>query len=336
MEKTDIIIRKGIVHIIDPSLGTPVLSEALLDLNGEVNDFIREHIFKVVSGDDLKKCRMDEEDSEVYTLLKGFEEEQMIPVSKQLAEHLYGLLAAHISIPPADLLVVTFQMYSRMYLALLKLNYKESFVHMTHAKEEGNSNSIIKYYSSLPGNGSRLSEAIIIDLSDYSVSLIEKKYEINGEKQFYLSEQFLHCHAQMSQKAKLSVVKRAVDQINQKHYESDIDKKMELKGVIQKEIAEEGMLDVASLGEKLYGDTPDIKEEFTEKLEKYHVEKEQIKPQSQSTVKTFEKQYLKTDTGIEINIPMEQYHNADKVEFITNPDGTISLLIKDIGHITSK
>lgn len=336
MEKTDIIIRKGIIHIIDPSLGTPVLSESLLDLDGEINDFIREHIFKVVSGDDLKTCRMDEENSEVYALLKDFKEEVMIPVSKQLATHLYGLLAANVMIPPADLLVVTFQMYSKLYLALLKLNYKESFVHMTNEKEEGNTNSIIKYYSSLPSNKSRLSEAAIIDLSDCSISLIEKKYEINGEKQFYLSEQFLCCHAQMSQKAKLSIVKRAVEQINQKHYESDIDKKMELKGVIQKEIAEEGMLDVAVLGEKLYGDTPDIKEEFTEKLEKYHVEKEQIKPQNQTTVKNFEKQYLKTDTGIEINIPMEQYHNADKVEFITNPDGTISLLIKDIGHITSK
>lgn len=336
MEKSDIIIRKGIVHIIDPSLGTPVLSESLLSLSGEVNDFIREHIFKIISGDDLKKCQPDPEDTTMYPLIRDFKEEQLVEFSKKAALLLYDILAANADIPAADLLVVTFQMHSTLHLALLKMNYKESFVHMTKTEEEGNENSIVKYYSSLPGSGTRLCEAVIIDCESMNISLIEKKYEINGKKQFYLSELFLKCHAQMSQKAKLSVVKRTLEQINQKHYDSDIDKKLEIKGTIQKEMETEGVLDVEKLGEKLYGDTPDIQEEFTEKLEKYHLEKAQIKPQNQATVKSFEKQYLKTDTGIEINIPMEQYHDAGKVEFITNADGTISLLIKDIGHITSR
>ena len=39
---------------------------------------------------------------------------------------------------------------------------------------------------------------------------------------------------------------------------------------------------------------------------------------------------------IEIRIPMEQYQNKDKVDFITNPDGTISVLIKNVGSIISK
>ena len=43
-----------------------------------------------------------------------------------------------------------------------------------------------------------------------------------------------------------------------------------------------------------------------------------------------------TDTGIEIKIPMEQYNSTDSIEFITNPDGTISVLIKNIGKITSR
>ena len=43
-----------------------------------------------------------------------------------------------------------------------------------------------------------------------------------------------------------------------------------------------------------------------------------------------------TDTGIEITIPMEEYRNPDHVEFITNMDGTISVLIKNIGMLSSK
>ena len=43
-----------------------------------------------------------------------------------------------------------------------------------------------------------------------------------------------------------------------------------------------------------------------------------------------------TEEGIEITIPMEAYGNPEKVEFITNGDGTISVLIKNIGHLQSK
>ncbi len=43
-----------------------------------------------------------------------------------------------------------------------------------------------------------------------------------------------------------------------------------------------------------------------------------------------------TDTGIEIKIPMEQYRDPGSVEFITNEDGTVSVYIKNIGHLTAK
>ena len=60
------------------------------------------------------------------------------------------------------------------------------------------------------------------------------------------------------------------------------------------------------------------------------------KPQSSATTKKFEKQFLKTDTGIEINIPMEQYQDINQVEFISNPDGTISVMIKNINKISTR
>ena len=64
--------------------------------------------------------------------------------------------------------------------------------------------------------------------------------------------------------------------------------------------------------------------------------KEVVKPQAETTIRKYEKQCLMTDTGIEIKIPMEQYKDPGSVEFITNPDGTVSVFIKNIGHLTAK
>lgn len=349
MTQDEIIIRKGIVHILDAELGYPVFSEEVLDLSPDINDFFRGLIYKIMSGDEMKKCFFDgaavEEteteapaypQTDVYALVKQFSEENMIEDSKKLAQALYDIMNANITIPSADFGVVTFQVHSVQYLGLLKMNYKESYVHMTQNEEGKNINRIIRYRSMLPSATTKLSEAVIIDLSDYSVQIIEKKYEINGNKVNYLSEMYLHCHAAMSSKTKLDIVVNAVKQVNKKHYSEEPVKQLEAKRVIKEQMEETGSVSVEKVSEKLYGDVPQIKEEFDKKMEKYHMETAQVTPQSERTTKKFEKQYLKTDTGIEINIPMEQYQDVEQVEFITNPDGTISVLIKNINKITTR
>ena len=141
----------------------------------------------------------------------------------------------------------------------------------------------------------------------------------------------------MSQKTKLDIVTKAVEQVNKKYYgDDDVDRKMEIKSTIYQELEEQGNLNVETVKEKLFSENPQMQEEFQEKLEKYNMAEEVIEPKAQQTVRKFQKQHLTTDTGIEITIPMEQYQNAECVEFITNEDGTVSVLIKNIGKLTAK
>ncbi len=334
MNCDDIILRHAVLHILDSTVGMPVLSDTLLNLNPELNDFLREHMFRILSSDDTKKCRFLEE-SVVKKRLEGFTEEELLSVSRDIATQLYQFMNQNIAIPPGDVFFLTYQLESRLFLAILKMNYKEYYVHYTETLEEGNVNDVVKQRAALPGSG-KLSEAAFLDLSDYSLLLTEKKYEINGEKQYYFSELFLECTTRMSQKTKLTLVTKAVEQINKKFFEDDLDKQMETKSIIHNDIIEQGALIPESIGEKLYGSIPEIQEEFTEKLEKYHMTSEEVKPSHPSTLKKYEKQFLTTDTGIEINIPMEEYNNKNHIEFITNADGTISVLIKNISHLSSR
>ena len=337
MQKDDMIITNAIVHILETSVGTPILSEYVLERHEELNDLLRGHIYRVASGDDLKTCVFSEEGSEMYELVKNFSEENIIDFSKEAAVRLYNIMLSNPDIPSADFCVVTFMCEGRQYLALLKLNYKDSFVHMTQNAEDGsNYNAIIMQHATLPSAGSRLSEAVIIDLEDLTIRIVEKKYEVNGVKTDYLSQLYLNCHAKMSQKTKMNIVTRAVDQINHKYFEDNIEKQLEAKAVIETQIREEGAITPAVIGEKLYKEYPSVKEEYEEKLDKYNMVKEEVRPQSEATVRKFQKQYLKTDTGIEINIPMDEYNHNDNVEFITNPDGTISIMIKNISRLMAK
>lgn len=86
-----------------------MLSDTELSFGSEVADFVREHIGKICAGDDAKECRFYEKESEVYQLLTGYDDEDFVAVSREIAGLLYEIMAANIDIPSADLMAVRFR-----------------------------------------------------------------------------------------------------------------------------------------------------------------------------------------------------------------------------------
>jgi nucleoid-associated protein YejK len=340
MDKGDIQIKNAIVHILDANLGTVVFSDAELDYGSDFADFLKEHISRIYNSDDSKNCHFTEE-TKVLPLIQEVLDEQrdFISMSREICSLLYEIMQANPSIPSADVVVSYFEVNTIPNLAILKMNYKESYTHSTMAGEQGNVNSIIKYRSTLPGGSQKLTEAAVINLQDFSLRLLEKKFEINGVKEDYFSKRFLACTTKMSQKAKLAVVEKAVEAVQKEFVgESELfEEHMKAKSVIHQEIEEQGNISIPEVAAKVFENNEAMHEKFREKIEKYHIsEEEPIAPQNETTTRKFAKQHLTTDTGIEIKIPMEQYNSTENIEFLTNEDGTISMLIKNIGHITSK
>lgn len=340
MNKEDIRIKNVIVHILDSTIGMPVLSDTELEYGSEIAEFLKEHIAKISSGDDAKECRFYREESEVFHMLEEYADENFVAISKDIASLLYEIMNSNIDIPAADLMVVRFKESDDEYLALLKMNYKSLYTHRTMTLEdgEGNSNEIIRHKSILPSESQRLTEAAIIRLEDLSLQVIEKKYEVNGEKTNYFSFLFLKCSSHLSHKSKLSIVSRAVESVQKEGFDETerFEKQMRAKSIIQEEIEENGGFVVEELAEKIFEEQPELKVAFQDKMEKYDMVKEAIQPRSENTVRKYQSQHLYTDTGIEIKIPMDQYKNPRSVEFITNPDGTVSVLIKNIEHLEAK
>ena len=341
MDKGDIHIKNAIVHILDSSVGIPVLSDTELEFGSDMADFMEEHIYKTIISDDIKKCRFVEDESDIFRLLGQFKAGNIdfISMSKSMAEALYGIMNSNIDIPAGDLFVVFFEINQIQQIALLKMNFKESYTHTTVSDGTENTNTIMKYRSILPSGSQKLNEAAIISLDDMAVRLIEKKYDVNGQKINYFSKMFLNCTTKLSQKAKLAIVEKAVESVQKEYFNQSeqFEEKMKAKSVIHNEMAEQGSISIPEVAAKIFEDKADLKEKFKEKIEKYNInEEELIEPKNEATTKKFGKQHLTTDTGIEIKIPMEQYNSTENIEFLTNEDGTISVLIKNIGHITSK
>ncbi len=337
MVKEEIRIRKMILHILDSTTGEPVLSDDVLEAGAELQDFIREHIAKIFAGDDSKKCEFHKQESEIYGLLNDYDDENFVPISKDIASYLYGIMNANIDIPSADLFVVRFSSDSLEYLAILKMNYKAMYTHRSIPENNFVRNEIFRYKELLPAESQKLAEACVIRLNDLAIWLVEKKAEINGKKEEYFSELFLKCKTRLSDKKKLKLVEKAIESVNTEAYD-ELDRyepNMKAKAIIHEELDKNGGFVVEDIGDLVFKDREDLRTAYQERVEKYDLVKEEILPQSERTTKRFERQSLVTDTGIEIKIPMDQYENGN-VEFITNNDGSMSLVIKNIGKLDAK
>ena len=350
--KDDIVIRKAILHILDTVHGECILSNTLLDPGPDLYEFIRNHIYKIVSSDDTKDCEFNPETSPIYSILETWDESDetsFIEASQSIADRLYVAMGEGLDIPAADLLFVSFQAEGTIYLALLKMNYKESYTHIvtndSETEEMSNDDEtevpvihadIIKSKALLPSSGTRIPEAIIINLSDFHIKLLEKRYEINGEKIFYLSEKFLVCHTNLPPKKKLNILTKVINNISNKYDGADLKTKMDTKSALQKEYVDNKSFDIEEIGNRLFGKSPEKKSEFDEKMEQYDLQYDNFTVTNESTVKKLERQVMVTDSGIEISIPIETYNKLANLEIQTDVTGKSTIIIKNIDNLILK
>lgn len=335
IERDEVIIRKAIVHILDCDSGFMKTSESLLNLGPDLNEFLRGHIFRLIDSDDTKTCRFSEDLSPVCSMLEQLDEkddEQFIEVSKMLAENLFDIMCESIEIPPADFIVASFQVESQVHLALLKMNYKDSYI---HKQVDDSQNSIVKQHI-MPSTGARLTEAVLINLETMEIRLVEKRYEIKDEKISYLSERFLMCYTDLAPKKKFQILTRVINDISNKYDSADVEKKLETKSRLQQEFEENQEFNVNDIGQKIFGDDPAKKEAFDEKMERFDMQYDNFSVVKESTVKKLEKQVLVTESGIEISIPMEEYNQKDNVVITREIDGTTTITIKNIEGVVVK
>ncbi|MCT4563144.1 MAG: nucleoid-associated protein [Maledivibacter sp.] len=336
--ESNIIIKKLIVHVLDASVGTPVLSDLEYDLDPEINEYIETHIIKLFKDIDLKKVYFENNDNEVrmdcLSLKKG--EKDFVKVSKDIASMLYRLMNQNPDIPSADLIVVLFKLDNIDHIGIFKFNYKESYIHFLREDENGRIINIIKQRTALPSMTQKIDEGIIINIHDFSILLKEKKYEIDGEKQFYLSRKILHSTEVLSDKEKIDIINKASKKVVKKYCNDDVTKIAQIKNAIAESVEESNTINVEEVSDKVFADNPEMQKIYTEEIEKRGLKEKSININENLEKRVMKKQRLVTNDGIEIKLPSSLLSRRDKVEFISNIDGTISILLKNITEIEDK
>ncbi len=79
-------------------------------------------------------------------------------------------------------------------------------------------NSIIQQRACLPTQSGKVEEGALVNLTDYSMKLLEKKFDIDGHKEFYLSTVVFQYTTAQPEKKKLQAIQEAAVQAVQENY----------------------------------------------------------------------------------------------------------------------
>lgn len=334
MNKETIHIQQAIMHIVDGN-NIAIISQYLLDINIDIHEFIVGHIYKVLTSDDCKTCHFSNTDDLFFNEIQSFNaSNDLIYTSTQLANRLQELLMRNPDIPSADVLYVTFIMDDTPHFAVMKMNYKPSFIHFVEVSNQMPKNTIIQQKTTLPNSTQKLDEAILVNLSEMSIKIIEKQYMIDGKRSPYLSEHYVVCSTEKSPKAQLKTLTKIADEMTTKYFHDDPNKKITFQKIISDSLQETGEINALSVVDDFSHSLPEMKVEFEAKVIESGIGEKTIQFENESLIKKAAKQTLKTDTGFVINIPIDQYGQNDTLEFINNPDGTLSILIKNIRNLS--
>ena len=329
------LINEAVLHILDKNSGNLLLSQAPLQLS---DPFLIEYITKLV--DKIKKGDPHIGQLASSEPLLGYLADEGISFlekTQQLSDKLFALIAPAEEIGAADYLFFTGTSDTGGTLfGMIRLDYSSKVTHFVDYEGEAVSNTILQNHAILPNATQKPSEAFIVDLSNGNYHLIEKKVVIEGQKTAYFSEKFLEITVPVTTKEQIKEIKKTVTHIAKKHDEEAYKALATTQQAIFHQLEEQDEIDAAAIFDKVFEEKPLAREAAQLAITEERVPEKIAVTNVPKYERKYSKQKFKLDNGIEITIPSEIYENKEMVEFINNPDGSISVLIKNIESILNK
>ena len=324
-----ITFKHTIIHVLDLDMGMPLLSTDLLTLNDETESFITRHLLKVFESSSSCEAIFKEGASLPMQLEAPLTSDAFIQLSNEITEVFYRYMVEYGNIPNGDIVFTSFILDGNNYLGLLKLNYKEEYTHFVEQVEGTVVTRIIKNKGIFPAASKQVDEGLIVSVDSLKVFLLD------NTKSKYLSLMF-DLEPALSIKETVKAIETVASKVIEEHYDNPINAMTELKNNISESIARTQTIPVQEIMEQTFGSDEEVFESCMQQVEEFGLKEAKIEVTDSKISNKFNSQKLKTDTGIEIKLPTHLFKDPDFIEIINEPNGTISIMLKNISQIINK
>lgn len=326
-----IYIEQAVLHIVDGASGNIFYAAAPLDLAEAGVARYLEKLLQHFLKQDLRAGDLPE----AHWLKNiAFTATDFMTTSQTLSEQLYQLTAPQAEIPRGDLLCVRYTEADNTYFALLKLNHGQAYTHFLNYTDDGIANEIILNQAVLPAVQRKISEGFSLNVTTGHYVLADQAFPVDGEKVAYFSQLFLQLPAPLTATEQVKEVKAAVTAVAEDFSQDTFTATSQAQTTLYQQLDQAETVDLSALAAAVFP-TEAAQTALTERLTE-QVPAPQPLAADPKVKRHLSKQRLKLDNGVELIVPQSVYQDPDQIAFINQPDGTISVVLKQIGSIENK
>lgn len=326
------VINEVISHIYDKENGIGIISDKSIDLKSDLDlyKYLEKHLQKCIKDNAAHRGTLNNS-----TFISDYKELGFLAFSKKKAEEIIALIIKSDIEYSFSLVFMDFIREEKHYLAALFFQHKNLYINTIENGNGCSKNNIISHSAVLPETTQRISEYFILALDDKDLIFKEKTRFIDGQDVNIIADVLFLCKKQLS-------VKQTIEKINSIANSVAVKNEMsatEISGKIKSHIIENldimDTFDPKEIINEVFADDENLKEEFVAEFDKSdllpvkHIDKKYLK-------RTERLHKIKTDTGIEISIPVDYLQDRDLIEFNYNDNGRISIKLKNIGQIIDR
>ncbi len=326
-------INKAVLHLFDYSHGQLVLSEMEMDADAisELH-FTGKQIDKLLASPSLKKGEFAAY-SKFQEWLKQYADEEvsLLDLSKYLAKTWYEIIKESDKIDTSAMLLCDVYDNANHLLVALKYKNKSGYQHTTNITEGKLLNKVMENASILPGASASVDEVIVMHLETMEIRFKDIKRIIQGDTCYVIPERILHASQELSCKEVLQTLTHLGSEMSETYELDPILIEAKTKEYMQQQLEDDGYLHTEDLARFVF-DHEEMAKEYLDEAKKLQVP-DLMRLHNKFTNSKSKSQKIKTDHGIELNLPAAYYHDPEYFEIIQNEDETFQIVLKNIKQI---
>ena len=332
-------ISHAILHILDAESATTVYSQRELALDTRATrSFVSKHLKRARMAADNHPATFSDESAFAGELKRFFfGERDFIDLSQQIAEFLGDQLARADKLESTDILVADFNDEDDVrWFAILLMASRMAFMHEVDNESGAVVADIARHYAILPAPSQKISSYALVRASTLDVLYQDKPRSIAGVDTQIIPNGLLQCTTGVSAKEIIDTVTRVVAEAAEEHGANTAVALAKAKAVMVEKAEENEELPPWDIVEEAFEDEPALQETVRRALEEEQVPERVPVERAQTERAAVRNQKIRTDTGIEISFPVEMGGNPEFISFKNEPNGLISIELKNIGSIESR
>lgn len=350
-------INHAILHVLDFVSCVNVYSQEELDISAkQPKAYCTKYARKALSSIENMRGEFAPESAFAAELRDYFRDRRdFVDLSIEVAEFIAAELGRMEKPVSTDVLVVDFeddpkapssdaseeelerayQARGARYFALFMLESKPAYMHEIGRGDAGGTLvDIARHYAILPNPSQKVSSYALVEAESLEVLFVDKVREIAGEERLLIPDGLLQCSKEASEKELINTVTRIVEEVAQEYGANTAVAMSKAKTRVAEAAEESDYLAPWELADGVFEDEP-LQKRFEQALSEEKLP-ERVPVKKEAARRVTKNHKIRTDTGIEVTFPAEYGENPDFIEFISAPNGLISIELKNISAIENR